>query len=148
MAINFRDPRYQRAQLTNLSRPPQVGSGSPSGRDDATITAFVGQQEEVAQRFSDIGLRDKMFKTRMSLARKEWQFRKRAFSQGLKDAKDANKMGMIGGLGTMLLAGAMGRQRRKTLEAETALRNRHTERLISLQEQHQNRLNAIEESVY
>jgi hypothetical protein len=125
MAYNYKDPRFQRAILTANRDPRSTGIG-----ESQRVTAnFVGQQQGVANQLAQLGLNKKVFANNMSLAKQRMKFRQNSTKQGIQDAKSASKLGILGGLGTTLLAGSIGRQRRKVLEAETAQRLAMLERI-------------------
>jgi hypothetical protein len=125
MAYNYKDPRFQRAILTANRDPRKTGIGE----SERVTSNFVNQQQGVANQLAQLGLNKKAFASNMSLSKKRLKFRQDATKQGIQDAKSANKLGILGGLGTTLLAGSIGRQRRKVLEAETAQRLAILERM-------------------
>jgi hypothetical protein len=139
MAINYRDPRFQEALLSAGSRPTANVPGVAAG----ITSAFAGQQQGVLTRFSELATNKRRFDSNLRLAQKRLAFEKTMSKQSLKDARDASNLGIISGLGTSIIAGLIGRDRRiKTAEAakEQAAFNRT---VTQSQQKHQETLEGI-----
>ena len=127
MAINYRDPRYQKEVLSATASP----LANKTAAQEETTAEFVAQQENEKGKFARLGLEKKMFEGNLSLANERLKFQKDSFYDGLDNAEEATKLGMYGGLGTTLLAGYIGRQRQNTLEKEAAQRQKILDNLLS-----------------
>lgn len=113
MAINYRDPRFQGALLSAASRPTANVPGAAAG----ITSAFAGQQQQVLTKFSELGTQRRRFDANLKIAQDKLAFERKLHKQSLKDARDASNLGIISGLGTSVIAGLMGRSRRKKTEA-------------------------------
>lgn len=139
MAINYRDPRYQEAVLAAHGRP---GTNIP-GAMQAITSAFAEQQQGVQNRFSRLFTNRRRFNANLRLANKKLSFRKKMHEQALKDARDASNLGIISGLGTSLIAGLIGRQRRKKTEAAATEQRAFNEGILKSQQAHNKRMEGI-----
>lgn len=126
MAINYRDPRFQEAMLAAGSRPTANVPGAAAG----ITSAFAGQQQGVLTRFSELATNKRRFDSNLQLANKRLAFQQKMHKQGLKDARDASNLGIIGGLGTSLVAGMIGRDRRIKTEKAADKQNKYYESLL------------------
>ena len=127
MAINYRDPRYQKAALSATASP----LANKLGAQEQVTAQFVTQQQQTANEFAQIGLQKRMHESSLALAEDRLKFQKDSFKTGLKNAKQATNLGILGGLGTTLYAGYIGRQRQQTLEMEAAKKQKVMDKLFA-----------------
>ena len=128
MATNFRDPRFQRALL----RLQAGGPANRLGAQERLVGQFAGQQQGVQNRFAELAVQQRSFEDRMGLANRRLQFEKSTFSQRMKDARDKQRLGLIGGVITSGIAGLIGRDRRKKTEALAAEQRQFNRGIMSL----------------
>lgn len=143
MAINYRDPRFQEALLAAGSRPTAT-----QGQINAVTSNFVGQQQGVLNRFSELATNKRRFDSNLRLAQDKLAFEKKMHKQGLKDARDAQRLGIIGGLGTSLVAGVIGMDRRaKTAEA-AKVQTAFNEKMYKSQQEHNKYIRGIYSNMF
>lgn len=124
MAINYRDPRFQRAMLSANADPRMNSRGI---QQDIT-GKFAAQQQDVLNKFNALAIDQQRFDNSMSLRRRAYRYSNNMFKRRLNDAQAASNQGIVLGLGTSLIAGLIGRDRRLKEEAlglqnQTALIN-------------------------
>lgn len=133
MAINYRDPRYQRAMLKAGANPL---ANIPAAASSIT-GQFAAQQQGIQNKLSQLFTAKRGFESSMKLARgrqeiaedkMDWQ--KKQFAQGLKDARQEMNRGIMLGLGTAGLSVLEGRRRAKLIEQDTALKRKLYEKLL------------------
>jgi hypothetical protein len=108
MAINYQDPRFQRQLLE-----AQAKKGTGAMIDTAGITAeFAGQQQAVHNQFAQMGLRKYLFEQELKLDESKLAFNRKMFDQELAAKGDELFFGLVGGLGTSVVAALEGRRRR------------------------------------
>jgi hypothetical protein len=108
MAINYRDPRFQEAMLAAHGRPTTNIPGAMAG----ITSQFAGQQQGVLTSFQNLTTNKRAFDSNLRLANQRMAWQMKHHKQSLKDARDASNLGIISGLGTSLVAGLIGRDRR------------------------------------
>jgi hypothetical protein len=128
MAINYRDPRFQRALLSAHSDP--IGTGI--GAQKEITSKFVDQQQGVLTAFRNLQNNKMQFEANMRLANKRLDWRDKMFKKQLSQAKAESNLGIIGGLGTSLIAGLIGRDRRIKTEALAAKKEQQLDSLIKI----------------
>jgi hypothetical protein len=112
MAINYQDPRFQRA-LLNL----QATKGRAGVTDTAGLTSqFAAQQQGVHNAFTRMGIDREIQEARLGLAHQGLAWDAKMFKRKMQAQEDELKFGLIGGLGTSIFAGLEGRRRRKETE--------------------------------
>jgi hypothetical protein len=139
MAINYRDPRFQGAMLSAQSRPTVNMVGAAQG----ITSAFAGQQQGVLTRFSELATNKRRFDSNLRLAQDKLAFERKFHKQSLKDARDASNLGIISGLGTSLVAGAIGRDRRIKSEKAATEQTAFNRSILTSQQKHRETLEKI-----
>lgn len=131
-AINYKDPRFQRAMLKAHADPTSNKLAAQQG----LTSAFATQQLGVQNQFAELAQNKKQFNQRMHFARKGQRLQSNIFKRQLSDARSANRIGLIGGVGTSMIAGLIGRDRRNKLKTEAAADNAYKSKQLKLQETH------------
>lgn len=112
MAINYKDPRFQRQLLQ-----AQAHKGRKALVDTEAITGkFAAQQQEVHNAFQRMGIRRMIAEENLRLDELGLAFSKKNFKAAMSNKEDELKFGLIGGLGTGIFAALEGRRRRKQNE--------------------------------
>jgi len=119
MAINYRDPRFQRAMLRTAASNPYKAVQDYGGLTSNFVTNQMGTQME----FNRLGEAKRQHKENLAFANKQLRQNVRMFNKQDRLARDDLYMGAIGGLATSGLAGYLGRERRLD-EAKLAAANR------------------------
>ncbi len=130
MAINYRDPRFQEALLAAGSRPRAT-----QGQINRVTSDFVTQQQGVLNRFSALATNKRRFDANLRLAQDKLAFEKKVHKQSLKDARDASRLGIISGLGTSLVAGLIGMDRRRKTERAAGEQRAFNEKMYKSQQE-------------
>jgi len=115
-AINYKDPRFQKAMLQAHANPIK----NAAGISEQLTGAFTTQQLGVQSQFNTIARNKDRFESGMKFANKRLRSQKNIFRRELSDARSANKIGLYGGVGTSMVAALIGMSNKKKLESEAA----------------------------
>jgi hypothetical protein len=112
MAINFKDPRFQKQLLAaNANR------GNKALFSTADITKeWVDNQMRLSLQMERMGLRKYLAERDLKLDEQRLAFQQDVFKTQMKMKEDELFYGLVGGLGTSVFAALEGRRRRKEKE--------------------------------
>lgn len=125
MLTNYKDPRYQKKMLSAMANP----LGNKLGIQQNITREWATDQTAWGNQLAQLGLQREIHDDEMKFANDRLKLQRYKFDTGMKNAKEASRLGMYGGLGTTLVAGLMGRQMRQDKEREYALRKKYYDRL-------------------
>jgi len=137
--INYRDPRYQTAVLRAQANPI---SNKMAAQKEIT-GQFANQQLGVLSQFQGLADQKERFNRGMKFAQKQADWQKHSFKKNLKVAKAEQKLGLIGGVGTSLVATLIGMDRRKKLQAQAESDRTFQRKILSDNAEHKKKIAGI-----
>lgn len=125
MAINYKNPIFQKKILSGMADPHTNKLGVQKNITEAWATDQTAWQSNLAR----LGLQKEIHESNLKHSYDRLAFQKDQFNIGMKNAKEAAKLSMYGGVGNALVAGMFGRQKRKDMERQYKMQLRIAENL-------------------